>query len=157
MAAALRWHDGFLPDAYYIGVACSGAFSGKELGSYPANTSGRRFPIVGPNNLHGESATLKDAVIYCLPAGMSAPSVSFREAKRNLRLLGAIEISNPKRGSHFHVTFPHSRSWSLDPNDNPIPVRYLKELEEITGHEYPVICFVLTQGEFPPSKRFYEP
>lgn len=158
MAAVLKWHGQYAPDrVFYIGIACANAFAGGQTSRYPEGTPAPRFPIVGPLDIVGREAVLRDAVEFQLPRGIADPPVSFSQAKRNLGLLGAREVVPPRRGSHYRATFPRSRSWILDPNiGDPIPERFLKELEEITGYEYPIICYVLSRGEFPPRMLFYQ-
>jgi hypothetical protein len=82
--------------------------------------------------------------------------VSFEAAQKNCFALGASEVRKPKRGSHYKVKFHGARSWILDPNDDPVPEAYLKQLEQITGFRLGTIIYTLREGKLPPLRlRFY--
>jgi hypothetical protein len=133
---------------FFIGIACERAFAGMDKGTYGAGVTTRAFPIVGPSDL----STLADAYEWVIPEGAHRKQVSFRDAKRNCRLIGAIAVDSPQGDSHFKVRFPGSRPWTLDPNDDPIPEPYLRELVDITGLPLGAIKAALADG-IEPERR----
>jgi hypothetical protein len=148
-------HDNSMPNGKYcIGVACEKAFSDKPIGKYAAHTATRYFPLIGPENCDCKSKdhVLEDAYHYQVPPEISEADISFDLAKKNCFCLGATEVKPPPKGSHYKVVFPGERPWALDANTDPIPTRFLKQLEEITGHELPVIKYVLIEKRFPPIR-----
>jgi hypothetical protein len=75
--------------------------------------------------------------------------ISFEHAKNNCPALGGT-VWKPRRGSHHKVKFRNApRPWVLDPNNDPLPERFLKQLVPITGHSLDVIKYVLLYGKFP--------
>jgi hypothetical protein len=132
------------PGSFFIGVACTLAFAGENLGSYNNPTSLPALPLVGPDQVHH----LDDAFKWDIPAGMHDRKVSFGDAYHRIRFLGG-EVHNPSGSSHYQVRFRGARTWPLDVNVDPIPDRFLKQLEPITGQSIEVIKYVLLNGRFP--------
>jgi len=130
---------------FFAGVACAYAFAGDELGQYCNPEQARAFPLVGPDDLQ----RLDDAYVWVVPNDIHQRQVGFREACRHASVLGAIGIDEPSGGSHYKVRFPRARSWTLDANVDPLPDRFLKELEPITGFPLQVIKTALTTGRLP--------
>jgi hypothetical protein len=163
MGGVLVWHDQFASAGeYYIGIACGMAFAGHPIEDYCSTGSqpgsgGRRFPIIGhPSSYTGSSSPVRCAKKFCLPNGYAGRPVTFANACRNVFRLGATAVTRPKNGSHYKVVFPGHRPWPLDKNDDPLPERYLRELTEITGYEYPVVRYTLSEGKLPERKFFFE-
>ncbi len=69
----------------FVGIGCTSAFSGSALGSYENPEGVPALPLVGPTELAG----LSDAEAWDVADEWSRRTVSFREARVNLRLLGA--------------------------------------------------------------------
>jgi hypothetical protein len=131
---------------FSIGIACEQAFCGKEPNSYNNPHKLRCFPMVGPKQIQ----ELEDAYEWeQISEEVHSKSVTFDDVIQNYYVLGASEIEFPQRGSHYKVRFPGNRSWTLDRNVNPIPDRFLKELENITDLPLPVIKSVLLFGSRP--------
>lgn len=130
---------------YFIGVACESAFSGGVLQKYENSEEHRCFPLVGPQQIE----QLDDAYVWDVPQGTHLTKVSFASAYKNCHLIGAKKIENPHGGSHHKVIFNGERPWVLDPNVDPIPPRFLRELVPITGLPLPVIITALAYGEIP--------
>jgi hypothetical protein len=137
---------------YFIGIACEKAFSGEKLGDYEKHQCSRFFPLIGPESCDCEDdeSVLTNAFEYQVPPNYTQTEVSFENAKKNCSILGASEVENPRRGSHYKVKFPGARSWVLDPNNDPVPEAYLKQLIEITGLNLDVIRYALREGVMPP-------
>lgn len=131
----------------FVGIACSERFAGEPGQGYPPGSSDA-LPLVGPNDWR----KLADAFVWEVPPEIKEQPVSFSEAYRNLRSLGCERIDKPTTGSHYKAHFPKSRPWALDPNVDPLPHRFLAELEEITGLPVLVVRFALKNGRLPPRK-----
>lgn len=129
---------------YFIGVACTTAFAGKTKGSYLNPLKHPYFPLVGPDEL----GSLDDAYDWEIPPGTSKQKISFKDAYNKIRLLGG-EVHQPSGSSHYPVKFKGKRTWPLDSNIDPVPDRFLKQLEAITGERLEVIKFVLLNGGWP--------
>jgi hypothetical protein len=138
---------------YFIGVACDHAFAGEATNQYEDSADADAFPLVGPGTL----GVLSDAYEPILPDGIRKVAVCFRDACRNCVALGASNVAQPPSGSHYKVSFPNApRPWELDPNVDPIPKRFLKQLIPITGYSLEEIIYILTTGEKPRSRlRLY--
>lgn len=139
---------------YFIGIACENAFAGHKKGQYETNNHQRLFPLVGPKDCDCKenNSALCNAFENPVPENYSLKDVSFETAKRNCGALGGSVAKNPRRGSHHRVKFPRARSWILDPNNDPVPESYLKELEAITGHRLETIIYSLLEGKLPPER-----
>lgn len=133
---------------FFAGIACAYAFAGMEKVPYPDETTVRTFPILGPS----EISDLDDAYIWDLPEDVHQWSIRFEQARKHCGVLGAVRIDQPSGGSHYKVVFHGARCWTLDPNCDPVPDRFLKQLISITGFPFNVIKFILTMG-FVPSKK----
>jgi hypothetical protein len=143
----LKFHDTNYQDSnFHFGIACHLAFSGKPSGSY--SSSDRAFPMLGRDC----TSQLDDAYKWILPHDIGSRSVTFAQAKANCSVLGASRVAPPRGGSHFKVHFPGQRPWILDRNTDPIPERFLRELELITQYPLDVIRYVLTEGSLPEYK-----
>ncbi|WP_375745468.1 hypothetical protein NR800_12025 [Corallococcus interemptor] len=136
-------HSG-LQDAH-IGVACAQAFAGEAKDSYAVQVPA--FPLVGPDDI----GSLSDAYEWNVPSDIHQKSISFAEVRKNCFAIGATEILMPKGSSHYMVKFAR-RPWPLDCNTDPVPERFLGQLEDITGYPLPVIKTALIYGALP-SKR----
>ncbi len=144
----LELHDKCTDDnSYFVGIACERAFGGAEVSKYPPPASSRAFPLVGPSSID----ILADGYLWeGIPSNVRDRRVSIAHARKNLGLLGARAIENPRSGtSHSRVTFDGARSWTLDTNNDPIPETFLKELVPITGFPLAVIKTALTEGSMP--------
>lgn len=132
---------------FFIGIACEHAFSGDALGKYDNPDNLPCLPLVGPDELD----TLTNAYTWEIPSNIHNQSVSFKDAYKHCSRLGAQRIENPSGhgGSHYKVLFRGKRPWILDPNNDPIPDRFLKELEDITGFPLAYIKTVLVTGNIP--------
>ncbi len=132
----------------FIGVGCTSAFSGAALGSY-LNPEGRAaFPLVGPQSL----SDLDDEEIWDVPSEWSGRSVSFRDAKSHLYLLGG-DVVRPSGSSHYQVRFKGGRTWPLDSNYRDVPEPHLRELPAIVKQDLIVIKYVLSLGRWPRKIR----
>lgn len=146
----LTLHDQCYTESFFIGIACECAFSGEEANEYKNPDELRAFPLVGPDDL----PNLEDAFEWT-PTKSSfndirLMEVSFDAAQRNIDVLGAIRVENPRGGgSHYIVIFNGGRSWPLDKNTDPVPERFLKQLIPITGYPLLVIKHALIFGELP--------
>ena len=105
----------------------------------------RCFPMVGPNQIEN----LEDAYEWeKIPSEVHSKNVSFDDAIRNIPSSWSL-VEPPQRDSHYKVRFPGNRPWTLDRNVDPIPDRFLKELEDITDLPLPVIKTALLFGSRP--------
>jgi len=130
--------------AFFIGIACTLAFAGEPKGSYANPDRLPVLPLVGP----GEVSTLDDAFKWDIPPGFHTRKVSFRTALHRINLLGGL-VTRPTGSSHYQVRFQGARTWPLDCNIDPVPDRFLKQLEPITRQEIDVIKYVLLNAEWP--------
>lgn len=56
----------------------------------------------------------------------------------------------PHGGSHYKVYFPGApRPWILDPNNDPVPEPFLRELVVLTGYSLEEIIYILSTGRKP--------
>lgn len=141
----LALHDSVYRDGeFHFGIACHQAFAGKACGQY--SVPDRALPLVG----HDCVQRLGDAYLWELPDDISRREVSFRQAKKNCSVLGASKVASPSGGgSHYRVIFPGQRTWILDRNNDPLPERFLRQLEPITNYPIDVIKYALTEGKIP--------
>jgi hypothetical protein len=153
-------HDDHTHNAeYFIGIACERAFAGEKVGQFEPHTATRLFPLVGPENCDCtmKGTLLADAYEYKVPPGYTQTEVSFQAAKKNCFLLGASKVRKPEGGgSHYVVTFPGTRSWTLDANYDPVLEKYLKQLEPITKLPFDVITYALREGKLPPKRLRFD-
>ena len=126
-----------------IGVACPYLLAGIDSPGYESDATA--FPLVGEEELD----QLEDAYVWDVPSEAHDIAVSFDDARRNLRSIGATSIDPPSGGSHYKVRFNGARSWPLDPNVDPIPDRFLRELVPLTHLPLAVIKFALRHGKLP--------
>ena len=131
--------------SFFIGVACEHAFAGEQLNAYADTGDGRMFPLIGPANI----SKLDDAYEWDIPSDVFQKQVKFRDALKNCGALGAIDVEPPSGGSHYKARFKGARSWILDPNADPLPERFLKELVPITGYPLAAVKYTLICGELP--------
>jgi hypothetical protein len=136
-------------DPSCIGVICAEPFDGEECPGY--DREGKSFPLIGPDGLK----RLLDAVVWEVPSDVDRQEIGFDQARKNVRLLGATRVDIPSGGSHYKAHFENARPWILDPNVDPIPDQFLRELREITGYPLPVIKYVLRTGAFPPRRLVF--
>lgn len=129
---------------YFIGIACTLAFAGQPKGNYENPDNLPTFPLVGPD----ETGNLDDSLKWDVPAGIGERKVSFKDAHNRIALLGGT-VHKPTGSSHYQVRFEGARTWPLDVNIDPIPERFLKQLEPITGQKLEVIKYVLLNGVWP--------
>jgi len=129
---------------FFIGIACTMAFAGKAKGDYLNPEHRPHFPLVGPDELE----SLDDGFDWEIPPEIHSQNVSFNDAYTKVRLLGG-DVKKADGTSHYQVKFKGQRTWPLDCNIDPVPERFLKELEPITGLRLEVIKFVLLRGELP--------
>lgn len=134
-------------NAFFLGIACAFAFAGGELGNYNNPDNQRVFPLVGPNDICHD---LIDAYTWDVPHDINNKSVCFKDALKNCRAIGATEVKFPTGGSHYSVKFEGApRPWQLDPNVDPVPNRFLRQLVDISGYPIGVIKYGLLYGELP--------
>jgi hypothetical protein len=133
---------------FFIGVACTFAFSGEKKGTYENPEKLPVFPLLAPEEL----GILEDCFEWDLPAGMHNRTVRFEDARSRISLLGG-RVFKPSGSSHYQVRFSGARTWPLDFNIDPIPDRFLKELVPITGQKLEMIKYVLLNGHWP--KRIF--
>jgi len=146
----LSLHDQALgkENGFFLGVACHRAFSGGQLETYSGHPCGRCFPLVGPLNL----GILIDSEEWHVPDDIKRKNVTVADARKNIYVLGG-DVSKSAEGSHFKVVFRNaSRPWPLDPNVDPVPERFLKELRDLLDLPVAVIKFALIEGELPERK-----
>jgi len=130
----------------FIGIICAHAFAGGPLCKYNLPSDTRVFPLVGPQNIN----ELGDAYEWNYPYDIYQKHISFELAKKNINKFEGVSIENPNGGSHYKVKKPGAlRPWILDPNNDPIPPRHLKELEALLNYPLPLIKTVLLTGRFP--------
>jgi hypothetical protein len=137
-------HDKCIEDNFFIGLACVDGFSSGSIDEYINLEGYRSFPLICPENIK----ILVDAFIWDLPNDIHQKSVDVNNVKKNCRLIGGI-LEKPKGDSHYKIKFPGSRSWTFSVNDDPVPEKYLKELEDLTPYPKDVIKVILLTGEFP--------
>lgn len=148
MGKLLILHNSYCPEGrFYIGIACAYGFGGGNTTSINGENN-NCFPMVGRYDF---KAVLGDAYEWHYLPDWYERLVSFEQARANCKVLGACQIDNPSGGSHYKVHFPGKRPWTLDPNTDPIPLRFLTQLEEITGYSLPAIKTALITGEPPES------
>jgi hypothetical protein len=129
----------------FVAIACARKFSGEEgTGYVGGNDEG--FMLVGPNDL----SNMGDAFVWDVASEIKDQVISFDEAKKHLSIIGCYRIDKPKGGSHYKAHFHGGRPWVLDPNADPIPPRYIAELEEISGYPTLVVRSALKMGKLPP-------
>jgi len=131
------------PRAPCIGIACALAFAGRNKDCYTAPAAA--LPLVGPD----EISKLHDIYDWKTPSDIHQKDVSFAEAKKNIFAIGATAVTPPKGSSHYIVKFKNNRNWPLDRNTDPIPLRFLGQLKQITGYPLDVIKTALIDGELP--------
>jgi hypothetical protein len=129
---------------FFIGIACTLAFAGEQKGSYDNPDNVPTFPLVAP----GEVRDLDDLYKWEIPEGTRRREVSFHDAYNRIELLGG-KVHKPSGSSHYQVRFDGARTWPLDRNIDPVPDRFLKQLEPITGQNLETIKYVLVSGEWP--------
>jgi hypothetical protein len=132
------------PGKFFIGVACTSAFGGKQKGNYENPYNLPALPLVGPV----EVSDLDDSLEWQIPAGTHGRKVTFNDAYNRIQMLGGT-VHQPTGSSHYQVRFKGGRTWPLDANIDPVPERFLKELEPITGQKLGVIKHVLITGTWP--------
>lgn len=160
MGKLLVAHDACIAGhEYFIGVACELAFSGKQINSYKAHPCSRYFPLVSPTTSDSSksNAALVDAEIFEVPPAFANSDVAFKEAKKNVYVIGASAVRPPRRGSHYRVEFPGARSWPLDANHDPVVAEYLSQLTQITGLPIAVIKYALKTGSMPRRQLRFKP
>lgn len=133
---------------FFLGVACAIGFAGGPVAGYQAQQGARCFPMVDPEGVNN----LADAYEWEIPEGFQSRPVGFAEALKNCRSIGAIKVEEPRRDSHYKIRFAGARPWLLDRNIDPVPERYISELQTITGLAKPVIEFALIHGKLPNRK-----
>ena len=141
---------------YFIGIACELAFADLAPNTYEPNVQGRRFPLVGPNTCDCTSshALLSDGEEFDVPGWVKDAQVSFSQAKKNITVIGASHVDDPRGGggSHYIVNFPGKRPWPLDKNHDPVVPDYLNQLTKITGYPLLVIKYALIEGALPEKR-----
>lgn len=141
----LTLHDRYSRSKFFIGIGCESAFAGEKLGLLDNPNNQRAFPLIGPREID----LLQDAYEWSTPLDIHQKEVTFQDVHKNYKILGATHIQSPTSGSHYKVMFRGQRPWVLDPNNDPIPERFLRELIEITGYPINVIKTALVFGKLP--------
>lgn len=140
-------HDRHCPqNCFFIGIACELAYTGNAIGSYHNPSNARAFPLVGPED---KDSKLIDAYNWVALPNIQQRHIYVADFFRNYKAIGATRIERPSSGSHFKVRFKNKRSWTLDTNVDPIPHRFIDELEQIAEYPKQVIKTALTTGERP--------
>ncbi len=132
---------------YFIGIACPHGFSGGDTGEYYNEEKNDCFPLVGFDNY----SELDDAYFWVTSANIHNEQVSPNDAIKNVHSLGCESVVKPKGGSHYIAKFI-KRSWPIDTNVNPMPQRFIAELEPIVNLPLNVIKHVLINGCLPEKK-----
>jgi hypothetical protein len=141
-----RLHDSRAGHGPFIGIACHRGFSGLPTGTYPAG-SPPALPIVGET----EFKNLDSGLRYQTAANVLQQAVRYRDAYRNLKLLGGV-ISSTAEGSHYSVHFPNApRPWVLDYNIDPVSEDYLRQIPVLIGKPLDYVKHVLNYGSIPIS------
>ncbi len=149
----LTLHDEYSTrNEFFIGVACEPAFANNDTCQYDIQNDSRVFPLVGPDTLD----QLNDAYKWDIPPNIRQKSVSFNDALKNVSILGATAIDSPSGGSHYKVKFEGERPWTLDPNVDPVPDRFLRELTCITHYPLLVIKTALINGCIPEKRLRFD-
>jgi hypothetical protein len=148
-------HDECGPsNGFSIGIACDRAFAGEPLGAFDGAHAGRVFPLVGPDQV---KSVLLDAYEWEIDRNLIRKHISLRLARENCFALGATKVLPPERDSHFKFVFPgHPRNWTLSRNDDPVPVRYLRQLCDITGYPLGVVRHALLAGVLPGKRLRFD-
>jgi hypothetical protein len=137
-------HDSRASAGPFIGIACHEGFSGLATGTYPA-ASLPGLPLVGEI----EFRSLDSGVKYQTAPNILQEPVRYRDARRNLKLLGG-EISSTAVGSHYSVHFPDApRPWVLDYNINPLSEEFLRQIPLLIHKPLDFVKHVLIYGEIP--------
>jgi hypothetical protein len=131
--------------AAFVAIACANQFAGEPTPGFEDAPPGEWLDLVGPEGLND----LDDALEWAVPPETAQQKVTFGDAYRNLSSVGCIRIDRPSGGSHYKAHFEGARPWVLDPNADPIPDRFLGELETITGLPTPVVKYALKNGHLP--------
>jgi hypothetical protein len=135
---------------FFIGIACELAFSGGILGSYPLPHKARAFPLVGPQEL---PKLLEDAFEWDVPIDCHTLTIGVDDICRNFRQLGAIQLEQPYKDSHYKIYFPDGLSWTFDRNwGRDIGDNVLQQLKPRTGMPLGIIKYCLKEGKRPPKK-----
>jgi hypothetical protein len=147
LGKVLQFHDSLPGPKPFVGVACHRGFSGGSTSVY-ADVNSPAFPLVGLSTYQGlESATYWET----RPTILQQP-VRYRDALRNLRLLGG-RVSPEAVGSHYTVHFAGApRPWVLDANIDPVSENYLRQLPLLVQKPMNYIKEVLIYGEVPELK-----
>lgn len=128
----------------FIGVMCAFGMAGESVCTYDGPASAGQLALVG-EDLTGLGTEWE----WQIDPDLLRRGVSFNDALRNIPLLGG-EARTGTSGSHIPIDFDGGRRpWVLDPNDDPVPEAYVKELVGILGLSYPCIKTVLLTGAFP--------
>jgi hypothetical protein len=88
------------------------------------------------------------------PSWVKDAHVSFVQAKKNVTVIGASHVDDPRGGggSHYIVNFPGKRPWPLDKNHDPVVPGYLDQLTTITGYPLLVVKYALIEGALPEKR-----
>jgi hypothetical protein len=141
-------HDSKITTGSFIGIACHKGFSGGRTGRYP-NDASAYLPLVGLDDF----GRLENAVVFEISPNIANQPVPYRNAKRNLRLLGGL-VSKPTGSSHYIVHFPNARRpWVLDYNIDPISEDFLKQIAPLINQSQEYVRHVLIHGSVPRQRN----
>ncbi len=131
---------------FFIGIACEKAYSGFSIGSFQRNGDRRHFPLIGPDDIEDK---LIDAYVWDIHPDIRRKSLWNSNIFENYKVIGAYRIERPSGDSHYKVRFKNKRPWALDINVDPVPNRFISELETITGLPAIVLKVALLTGSLP--------
>lgn len=142
-------HDACMcrPSAF-IGVGCTSALSGGELGEYENPEGLPHLPLVGPT----EISSLGDSLVWEVRPEWANRAVTFDEVWRNVHLVGG-EVCKAKGTSHNQVKFKGDRTWPLSSNFREMPEQYIQGLAQIAGMDIAALKFTLCEGRMPPKRN----
>ena len=131
---------------FFIGIACEKAYSGFPIGSFQQNGDSRHFPLIGPNNIKDK---LIDAYVWDIHPDIRRQTLWNSNIFNNYKVIGSYKIERPSGHSHYKVRFKNKRPWELDVNVDPVPNRFISQLETITGLPAIVLKAALLTGYLP--------
>lgn len=143
----LKTHDECCPsNNFFIGIACEKAYSGLPIGSFQHNGDSRHFPLIGLNDIEDK---LVDAYVWDIHPDIRRQTLWNSNIFNNYKVIGSYKIEKPPGSSHYKVKFKNKRPWELDVNVDPVPNRFISQLETITGLPATVLKAALLTGSLP--------
>jgi hypothetical protein len=141
-------HDSRTTTGPFMGIACHRGFSGAVTGRY-RDDAGAHLPLVGLDDFN----RLENAIVFEIAPNITSQPVTYRNAKRNLSLLGGV-VSKPNGSSHYIVHFPNARRpWVLDYNIDPVSEDFLKQIAPLVNQSQEYVRHVLINGSVPRQRN----